>query len=342
MRRIREVQRPLSERERRHRRAILLGLSVLLILSTSPLLAHHLFPGLEAHLGGRDHLWALCLVALHLVMEPVHGGFHILFLAGFLYALADRIRAWSRQRRVLGALMTSSPAPGDPFARASAAAGTETSRVRVVEGLPTPAFTAGLLSPRIYVARSLAERLSGDELEAVLAHEAAHLKRRDPLRLSVLRFLSCMLFWLPAVRRLTEDMADEAEIRADDHASRDRPLALASAILTLAQWTRPVPTAPAAVGFDDRQDLLERRVRRLAGQDVPPRSRVTRRSVATAAFALSLAWGSGAAIAHPLPSQTAAEAEHCEEHGRAAVLQLFCIGFAQPAAPGDCPHRDRA
>jgi Zn-dependent protease with chaperone function len=327
----------IVRRERSHRRAVLLGLGVLLLLGTSPVLGHHLPIGLEQHLAGHDHLWALCLVALHLIMAPVHGIFHLLFFAGLAYAIRDRARAWRTQHGVLAALESRGPVPGDAFWRAAAAVGMDPASIRVVEGLPSPAFTAGWVKPQVYVARALAERLSPAELEAVLAHEASHAERRDPLRLSLLRFLSCMLFWLPAVHRLTEDIADEAEIRADDHASRDRPLELATAILTLAQWTRPPAALHDGVGFDDR-DLLERRVRRLAGEDVTPRSRVTRRSILGAALALSLAWTSGVALAHPLPSDVHDHPEHCEQHGAAAVFHLFCLGFSSPRSHQDCPH----
>ena len=71
----------------------------------------------------------------------------------------------------------------------------------VVSGLPNPAFTVGWFHPMVYVAAELAEWLTSDELAAVLAHERAHLGRRDPLRLSVLRFLGRTLFWLPALHR---------------------------------------------------------------------------------------------------------------------------------------------
>lgn len=327
----------IVQRERSHRRAILVGLGVLLLLITSPLLGHHLPLGFDQHLAGRDHLWTLCLVALHLIMTPVHGIFHLLFFAGLVYAIWDRGRAWRTQHNVLELLETRVPAPGDPFWSAADAVGLSPETVRIVEGLPSPAFTAGLWKPHVFVAKALAERLSPAELEAVLAHEASHVERRDPLRLSLLRFLSCMLFWLPAVHRLTEDIAVEAEIRADDRASRDRPLDLAAAILTLAQWVRPPVVSHDRIGFDDR-DLLERRVRRLAGEDVTPRSRVTRRSILGAALLLVLAWTSSAAMAHPLPSDVHDHPAHCEEHGGAAVFHLFCLGFSSPWSHGDCPH----
>lgn len=328
----------LVRQEQRHRRAVLLGLSVLLALAMSPLLGHHLPVGLDEHLAGRDHLWALCLVALHALMAPVHGAFHLLFVSGLAYALWDRGRAWRSQRVLLAGLDAAPPEPGSVVGRAAAALDLPLGIVRVVAGLPSPAFTAGWRSPRIYLSACLPDRLSAAELRAVLAHEAAHVRRRDPLRLSLLRFLACTLFWLPAVRRLAEDIADEAEVRADDDAVLDQPLALAAAILTLAQWLRPPRAAHDGVGFDER-DLLERRVRRLAGEDVAPRSRLTRTSLAGAALVLLLAWSSGAVLAHPLSGQTPAHAEHCQHQDGPVFLHLFCLGHAAAAGRPDCAHR---
>ena len=76
-----------------------------------------------------------------------------------------------------------------------------------MSGLPNPAFTAGWWHPRVYVAAEIADVLDEDQLTAVLMHEAAHLTRRDPLRLSVLRFLAHTLFYLPTFGRLAEDAA---------------------------------------------------------------------------------------------------------------------------------------
>jgi Zn-dependent protease with chaperone function len=336
----RGLHRPpeVVSREHRHRRVLLLGLAVLLLLAMSPLFGHHLPLGLDERLAGRDHLWAFCLVALHALMAPVHGVFHLLLLTGVAYAARDRARAWRMQRAVLSRLGASVQPAGAGIARAAASLDLPLARIRVVEGLPSPAFTSGWLSPRIYLSASLADRLSPGELRAVIAHEAEHARRRDPLRLSLLRFLACTLFWLPAVARLAEDIADEAEVGADDAAVLDQPLALASAILTLAQWLRPARTAHGGVGFDER-DLLERRVRRLAGEDVPPRTRLTRTSVIGAGFALLLAWTSGTVMAHPLPGHTPAHEEHCQHEGASVLLHVFCVGHGAASSRSDCPHR---
>ncbi|MEP7227882.1 MAG: M56 family metallopeptidase [Gemmatimonadales bacterium] len=336
-----DVTAALTLREQSHRRAVLWAIASLLILSTSPVFAHHLAIGAQSLLGGVDHLGAFCLTALHLLLAPVHYGFHLVLAVGLVYAVWDRWRAWRAGARAIAPLDVALPIRGDPFWKAAQVAGVEPRRLRLVDGLPSPALTIGSVRPLIYVARELAAELTPDELAAVLAHETAHVMRRDPLRLSLLRFLACTLFWIPALRRLADDMADEAEILADDRASRGRPLVLATAILTLAQRRSPEPPsdeAAAFVGFY-RADLLDRRIRRLAGQPVAARSHLTRRSVLGALAALSLAWVSGVVMAHPLPTAMTAHPEaHCDHQGESPLRHLFCLG--EPFAPlaHTCPH----
>lgn len=330
----------LTLREQSHRRAVLWGIAVLLILSTSPVFAHHLSL-VDAYLQGSDHLGALCLTALHLLLAPVHYGFHVLLGLGLAYGLWDRWRAWRTGARALALLDAAAPTSSDLFWRAARVAGVDPRRLRLVRGLPSPALTVGLVQPRIYVAQELAAELTDDELSSVLAHEGAHVARRDPLRLSLLRLLACTLFWIPALRRLAEDMADEAEILADDSAARGRPLVLASAILRVAQGRAArelegevTPWAGFCHGH-----LLDRRIRRLVGEPAPACSHVTRRSLLGALAALSLAWTSGLLMAHPLPSSIAAhDTVHCEHHGESALRHLFCLGGPFAPLASDCPH----
>lgn len=328
----------LVSREQKQRRAVLLGIGVLIVLVLSPLFSHHLFRGTEALLAGQEHIGPVCLVALHVLMEPVHGLFHILFAAGVVYAVWDRVQAWRHGRGILASLEVEHAAPGDPFWEAAAAGGVDPALLRVVAGLPTPAFTVGLLHPRIYVSRALAGQLSPAQLSMVIAHEGAHADRRDPLRLSLLRFLTCMLFWIPALRGLAADVADEAEVQADDVAAAGEPLVLASAIVALAR-SGPALIPRAAVGFH-RPELLERRVRRLLGQDPLPTSHLTRRSLFAAFVALLLVFASGAAMAHPLPAGGEAHSPvHCTAHDSNVALHLFCpVGPVHRLAGGDCPH----
>ncbi len=324
----------------RHR-FTLVAICLLLILGTSPVYVHHLFSLGDAQLlAGVDHLGALCLTALHLLLQPVHGIFHLVILAGVAYAVWDRVRAWQLLRRTLAFLDQSAPTIGDHFWRACTAAEVNPKRVRIVAGLPNPAFTVGLLAPRIYLAEELSQRLATDQLAAVIMHEGAHVRRHDPLRLFLLRLLACTLFWIPALRRLEEDVRDEAEVLADDFAARDHPLVLASAILALARWATPMDRPALSVGFHS-DALLDRRIRRLAGEETPVRTHVTRRSVVSALLALGLVWSSGVLMAHPLPDAARAtgHAPHCQHEGRFALAHLFCLGSPFSALHNECPHR---
>lgn len=336
-----DLSAALILREQTHRRAVLWAIALLLVLSTSPVFAHHLAIGAHLLLGGMDHLGAFCLAALHLLFAPVHYGFHVVLTLGLAYAVWDRWRAWHSGARALALLEAIVPVPEDPFWRAAVKASIDPRRIRIVEGLPCPALTTGIIRPVVYVARDLVVELTPDELVSVLAHEGAHLLQRDPLRLSLLRFLACTLFWIPALRRLADDMADEAEILADDHAVRGRPLVLATAILTLAQ--RPtrgrLAESPAGVVPFHRADLLDRRIRRLAGQPVPAGTHLTRRSVFGALVALSLVWTSGLLMASPLPAAVAlAPGAHCEHHAESAIRHLFCLGKPFTRLAHECPH----
>lgn len=330
-------------RDARRRQLLLLATTAIVVLGTAPIFGHHVAGAGARPAGDLGHLGRLCLVAFHQLLQPVHQLLHLLLLGGLGYAALERARAWLRLRRVLRALPSAAPSPEDAFWAAAAAVGFDPARVLVVPGLPTPAFTAGWLRPRIYVAEVLRHRLSAPELRALLAHEAAHARRYDPLRRSALRFLALTLFWIPALRRLADDMADEAELRADDAAAAQRPLPLATALLAVAGWPASPDGAHAAdiIGVVGRGGtLLERRVRRLAGEPAGSAGHVTRRSLVGAMAALALVWASGDVAAHPLPAApAAARALHCAHTGQLPLLHLIC---APNVGALPCPHTTAA
>ena len=105
------------------------------------------------------------------------------------------------------------------------------------------AVTRGLLRPRILVSTAALATLDPAELAAVLGHERAHLRRRDPLRLLAARLLADDGCYLPALRWISHRFALHCELAADraalDHSSR---AALAGALLKLA----PAPAGSLA------------------------------------------------------------------------------------------------
>jgi hypothetical protein len=146
-------------------------------------------------------------------------------------------------------------------------------RVLVVPAARPLAFCAGLLRPRVYVSTGALERLGEAELAAVVAHEAHHAARRDPLRILIARAIGDA-YSFGALPRREQALA---ELAADAAVVRSRGAA---------------PLASALLAFD-ASEIAPERVDRLAGD--APRDEVPRRLVA----------GSGAVIAALLVLLTA-------------------------------------
>ncbi|HEY0931201.1 MAG TPA: M56 family metallopeptidase [Gemmatimonas sp.] len=335
--------------EARYRRSLILALAAILLLSLAPVVGRHVLVVVDRPLSGIDHLGVLCLIALHELMAPVHALLHVLVGGGALMAIGERLQlAW--KGNILLRQLSSVPASADVH-RQIVRAGLDPTRVRVVEGLPMPAFTTGWWRPRVYLAQSLldgANALSDEEVVAVLAHEAEHVRRRDPLRFALLRALSRTLFWIPAIGAIAEDIADEAEIHADDAASRRTdPLTLAGALVKLGAWRIAPPHTRIAgdvVGFV-RGGILDRRVRRLAGEGFAPRSRLTTRAMLGALAALCITVASGIVDIHGMPLHPTVgqpAAGHCAHEGLTSYRHLFCrwgiAGTWLPRGGADCPH----
>jgi hypothetical protein len=127
-------------------------------------------------------------------------------------------------------------------------------RVQLIAGSRAQAFCVGFARPRVYVSRRAAELLSEAELAAVVAHEAYHARRRDPLRLLLLAILGDALFFMPALRALRRRYAALAELAADEAAlaAVGDPSHLAAALLQFGETS-----ADGVVGIDpERVDHL--------------------------------------------------------------------------------------
>jgi hypothetical protein len=138
-------------------------------------------------------------------------------------------------------------------------------RVVVVPGARPLAFCAGLLRPRVYVSAGALECLGEAELGAVVAHEAHHAARRDPLRILVARAIGDA-YSLGALPRREQALA---ELAADAAAVRSGGAA---------------PLASALLAFD-AAGIAPERVDRLAGNG--PRGEVPRTLVAGAGVVIA-------------------------------------------------------
>jgi Zn-dependent protease with chaperone function len=105
--------------------------------------------------------------------------------------------------------------------------------VLVLESGATGAFAVGVRHKKVLVSRDVLEGLDPEELEALLAHEIAHLQSHDVSVTFVAGLLRDLVAWNPvghlAYRRLMEDRELEADRRAA--ALTSRPLAVASGLI---------------------------------------------------------------------------------------------------------------
>ncbi|GHA72700.1 M56 family metallopeptidase [Cognatilysobacter bugurensis] len=145
--------------------------------------------------------------------------------------------------------------------------------LRIVDALPSPA-AVGWLRPAVLLPASLIARMPVDYLEALLAHELAHIRRHDYLVNLLQGVVEALLFFHPVVWWLSRQVRVERELIADALAVEaiGNPHRLARALAALSDLqTSPGATphlAQAAHGGSlvSRIEHLLRPNRRIAGR----------------------------------------------------------------------------
>jgi D-alanyl-D-alanine endopeptidase (penicillin-binding protein 7) len=178
-------------------------------------------------------------------------------------------------------------------------------RLRVVDTLASP-VTAGCWRPVVLVPASLLSGMSPQLLEALLAHELAHVRRFDYLLNLAQSIIETILFYHPVVWWLSHRIRVEREQIADDIAARQlgepRRLALALSELERLQFSTH-HLAQAANGGD-----LMSRIKRL----VRPDTQASNWKAAVPAIALAVASLVGCAqtaVAGQTPGDSAASVQ---------------------------------
>ncbi len=198
----------------------------------------------------------------------------------FLLDLVPLVRALRRPR----------PVPAAPDAASAAAIGSTLPELAAALGVRPPPvvfldrdhpvlFCTGVRRPAIVISRGAVRLLDTEELRAALAHELAHLARRDPAASWGVMAARAAMFFNPAFQVLSRAIARDVEWLADERASEvsgDR-LALASGLIKLHRATargpavrRTLPLAAALAGPLERARSLDVEVRCRRLLDGPP------------------------------------------------------------------------
>ena len=131
--------------------------------------------------------------------------------------------------------------------------------------------------------------LDVDQQRSLLAHELAHLARRDPVWLGVASLIE-RVFWIQPLNRVaSRQIATSAEFLCDDWAVRrtGSGVPLARCLAQVAEWIQASPLGVPVAGMAEERSLLVTRVTRLL-EGGKPTGR-SRRGVAIGAVAVLIA-----------------------------------------------------
>ena len=179
----------------------------------------------------------------------------------------------------------------------------------------------GLLKPTVVIPRWVMHELSAVELNQILLHELAHLRRRDDWTNLIQQVVRALFFFHPAVWWIENKIALEREMACDDAvlAETDSPRAYAECLAHLAEKSfvhRSLALAQAALGRIRQTSL---RVAEILNVNRPKRNTVAWKPAVSlvAGFAIAFAVvdaraprliGFGADAFHPASSHVVAEA----------------------------------
>jgi Zn-dependent protease with chaperone function len=251
-------------------------------------IADHCLRALELHT--HPHICA----AHHVATEPA---LPLLILAGLLLArlaLTALRLAWQGKRAAAACRalerIASTETPGDGPG--------QTSGLRVLPFDEPQAFVVGLWRPRLFVTRGLLSGAHREHLEPVLAHERAHLRRCDSLRLLVSSL--ALAFHLPGIAGwLERQLARAHELAADAEAAAavHSPERVARALVQLTRVQRRTPASAlaGALAFDGAD--VEMRVTSLLDPR-PRRDQPRARTIGLVAVIACVLLGAGADLVH--------------------------------------------
>jgi Zn-dependent protease with chaperone function len=171
-------------------------------------------------------------------------GFWTFALLGLLLLLPDVIRLVTYWRRDRTAVREHAPAGDEAVVRlqdqVTAIArdmGVKAPRLLVFDTPAAVLHCRGILVPTIVAARGVADRLSPDQLRAAIAHELAHVRRRDVVHSWILLALRLAQWFNPVAQVVGRRAVQEMEWEADRVAARvtGEPLAIARALVSTAR-----------------------------------------------------------------------------------------------------------
>ncbi len=151
-------------------------------------------------------------------------------------------------------------------------------------------FARGVAQPEICMPERALTSLRPSHQEGILAHEVAHLVRRDPLWLLTLRLFEALFFFQPLNRLASRRLTELAELSCDDWAARatGKGRDLAVCLTEVAAWMVKAENRALVPAMAASRSGLARRIERLMAND--------EKTAEGSAIPRWLPWAGGAAL----------------------------------------------
>jgi beta-lactamase regulating signal transducer with metallopeptidase domain len=171
--------------------------------------------------------------------------------------------------------------------------------------------TVGVFHPAILLPSRVLPDLGEQEFSAVLAHEYAHIRRRDFLVHILSELISLPVAWHPGIGYLKSKISQTRELACDDYAAArlGNRRSYAKTLLRLASLCLRVPGSNAvALGIFDG-DNLEDRIMTLTKKTLS----LSRTGVVGLALATSITFVASAVLAHSMSLQASSKPSNTAE-----------------------------
>lgn len=221
------------------------------------------------------------------------------------------------------------------FDRIAAALGLRRNLDLAVSNSVSGPLTVGFLRATVLLPLSAITALGPEELEVVLAHELAHVRRADFLWNLVQTFAETVFFFHPAVWWIGSCLRSERELCCDDMALQvcPNPVVYASALFHLEEQRARQPHLAMALDGNGSGHSLRMRILRILGEPVMQISRGPSRafsiSVALAGLLL-LVFPSTQVLASLHPAHAAVSTHPAPKLVVAPVLHVSAVTAVEP------------
>ena len=162
-------------------------------------------------------------------------------------------------------------------------------KLRISRIVPGP-MTIGIFRTIVLLPASALLALSPEQLEAIFAHELAHIRRADYFWNLVQTLAETLFFFHPAVWWLGKGLRDQRELCCDDIAVEvcSDPLVYATALFRLESQRAAGPNLAMALDGHQSQTTFRSRILRILGQATPQSARAQLRPLSLMAVCISL------------------------------------------------------